>query len=282
MPLGMGGHIQAVELEGTVYVGGGYTGLYDDDCIVMAYDTRSSKWHSLPPHSAINFSMTAVDNKLVLGGGYFGGAMYSREVRVWHPRDRKWTEPFPAMPKGRSRSSSTCYKHWLVIAGGYTSGKPVDTVMILNIDTKQWSNGPSTPVSWYDMKSAVIKGTWYLMGGWSGEDCDAYSVSLEALVKKPPSRSFSIWQKLTPLMSKRSCPLNMRGSLLAVGGRSKDNEQTSSIMRYAPETINWVPAGELPRTLYNCTCITVAEKMYVFGGDIGSKYLKTMHYLQII
>ena len=276
MPLAMGYYIQAVEIEGTVFVGGGYTGSVDDDHIVMAYDTRSNQWHSLPPCSVAYFSLAVVDDKIVLVGGYCSGT-YSRDLGVWQTNDRKWTQPFSPMPTARCSASSTCYKHWLVVAGGNKDLQSIETVEILDVATNQWSTGSSIPTPWGNMKSIVIENTWYLMGGDCGSLCDVYSVSLEAIVTVQPSIA-SIWQELSPLSSKFSCPLNIGGLLLAVGGRDKENTQTSAIMCYVPDTSTWVPAGELPQPLYNCTCISVADKIYAFGGSTGSQYLKDMYY----
>ena len=279
MPLGMSRYIQAVEIEGTVYVGGGDSISSCDDCIVMAYDTRSSQWDSLPPYCSRNFSMTVINNKLVLVGGYCSGIIYSRELGVWQTNDRHWTQPFPPMPTARSSASSTSYKHWLVVACGYKDYlRPVDTIEILDVTTKQWSTGLSTPTPWKKMKSVVIENTWYLMGSTCKSDYDVYSASLEVIVTIQTPRSSSIWQKHTSLNSKYSCPLSIGGSLLAVGGLNVDDEQTPAIMRYIPETSNWVPAGQLPWSLYHCTCILAADNIYVFGGSTGSQYLKDMYY----
>ena len=278
MPFTMGGNIQALEIEGTVYVGGGTTlSSSHDGHIMMAYDTRSNQWYSLPRYSARYFSMTVVNSKLVLVGGNCSGT-YSRQLGVWQTNDRHWMQPFPPMPTARSRASSTCCKHWLVVAGGYKDYRSIDTVEVLDVNTNQWSTGPSTPTPWDEMKSVVIENTWYLMGGSCISDCDVYSASLETIVTMRPSRSSRIWQKLTPLNSKFSCPLNIEGSLLAVGGLKKNNEETAAIMRYIPETSTWVTARELPQALHECTCISVADKIYLFGGTIKYRYLKDMYY----
>ena len=277
MPSATSTFLQVVEVEGTVFVGGGYTGSYDDDHIVMAYNMRSSQWHCLPPCSVRYFSMAVVSNQVVIVGGFGSMGTYSRELGVWQTNDRQWAQPFPPMPTARSRSSSTCYKHWLVVAGGYSNGKRLDDVEILDVDSNQWFTGQSTPTPWYDMKSTVMGDTWYFMGGFSGNSHDVYSASLDAVITKPLPKSLSIWQKITPLESVHSCPLYVGGSLLAVGGR-KDFKPTSAIMRYEPRTATWIPAGDLPQTLYNCTCIVVSDNMYVLGGYNGSTIVKAMHY----
>ena len=80
MPLTLAGYIQTVEVDGTVYVGGGQSETHDH--IVMAYNTRSSKWHYLPSYSTGYFSMAVVDHRLVLVGGFCKTDHYSRELGV--------------------------------------------------------------------------------------------------------------------------------------------------------------------------------------------------------
>ena len=268
MPFTMSYYIQSVEVEGAVYVGGGDAVKDEDSYTVMAYDMQSHKWHTLPPYSARNFAMTTINNKLILVGGYrdYDGAEVD-QLGVWKTDSNQWTRPFPAMPTPRYSPSATSYKHWLVVAGGKRKGS-LSTVEVLDIDSKQWSTAPSTPIPWYRMKSTIIGNTWYLMGGTQiGIDtADVYSVSLEALVSHSASDSSKIWNKIAPLNCERSSPLSLEGSLLALGGRDLKKRCVSTIQRYVPETNTWVPAGELPHPLRNCTCSMTAGRLHVFGG----------------
>ena len=119
MPFAMYDYIQSVEVEGTVYVGGGLATKTNDMDIVMAYDTQSCKWHTLPPYSAIRFAMTTINNNLVIVGG--SGRNNLDEVDqlgVWQTDSNQWTRPFPPMPTPCHSPSATSYNHWLVVAGG--------------------------------------------------------------------------------------------------------------------------------------------------------------------
>ena len=61
MPYRMGGYVQSVVVEGTVYVGGGGAGfLSDNGHIVMTYDISTEKWATLPPYKEWGFAMTAI------------------------------------------------------------------------------------------------------------------------------------------------------------------------------------------------------------------------------
>ena len=270
MPFSMSNYIQSVEVDGTMYVGGGYATKDKDGYIVMAYDMQSCKWRTLPPYSARNFSMTAIHNKLILVGGCHDDTVVD-QIGVWKTDSKQWTHPFPPMPTPRSSPSATSYKHWLVVAGGSRKGS-LSTVEVLDIDNKQWSTALSTPITWLDMKSSIIGDTWYLMGGGHGifiNTTDAYSVSLEALVSNAHSASDSskIWNKIAPINCDLSSPISLGGSLLALGGWDiKKKCPVSTIQRYVPETNTWVLTGELPHPLYGCNCSMVAGRLNVFGG----------------
>ena len=261
MPFSMCYYIQSVKVVGTVYVGGG-DATKKNEGTVMAY---SGKWHTLPPYSARNFAMTTINNKLILVGGNHDGSEVN-QLGVWKTDSNQWTCPFPPMPTPRFSPSATSYKHWLVVAGGYREGS-LSTVEVLDIENKQWFTAPSTPISWYSMKSTIIGDTWYLMGGRQDvtDITDVYSVSLEALVSHSASDSFKIWNIIAPLNCTLSSPLSLGGSLLALGGDIEKCPQFT-IQRYVPEINTWEPAGKLLDQLYGCTCIHDEGKLHVFGG----------------
>ena len=285
MPFSTSACIQSVEVDGTVYVGGGYTDKDEDGYIVMAYDTQSCKWHTLPPYYAKWFAMTTIKNKLILVGGHreYDDTVVD-QLGVWKTDSNQWTRPFPAMPTPRQSPSATSYKHWLVVAGGIKDDY-LSTVEVLDIDNKLWSTTPSTPILCHIMKSTIIGDTWYLMGGTQvyTDTTDVYSVSLGTLVSNSASYSSKIWNKIAPLNSDCSSPLSLGGSLFALGGRDlKKRCYASTIQRYVPETNTWVPAGELPCPLHSHTCIIVAGRLHVFGGYSSNKKLASYYFCDIL
>ncbi len=281
MPVAMSVYIQSVEINDTVYVGGGYTGRDEDKYIVMAYNTLSCQWHTLPLYSTRLFAVTIINNKLVVVGGSNRDGSDSNELGEWQPDSNQWTHPFPTLPTPRCVPSATSYKHWLVVAGGYHGVRLQACVEVLDVPNKQWSTGPSTPSPLIKMKSTTIGDTWYLMGGeceklWQSSP-DVYSVSLEALVSHSSSHSSNIWNKLPPLNCTQSCPLNIGGSLLAVGGVDMKSEKSvSTIQHYVRETNTWFQAGQLPHAVRYCTCIMTSDKVHVIGGSDGNSRLKKL------
>ncbi len=177
--------------------------------------------------------------------------------------------------------SATSYKLWLVVAGGQHGIRLQASVEVLDVSNMHWSTGPSTPTPWSSMQSTTIGNTWYLMGieyeGLWQVSPGVYSVSLEALVSHSSSDSSNIWNKLPPLNCTNSCPLNIGGSLLAVGGEDmKSKKLVSTIQRYVPETNTWVQAGQLPHAVDDCTCIMTSGNIHVMGGHDGKTRLKEL------
>ncbi len=229
MPVAMSSYIQSVEINDTVYVGGGRTDRDEDAHIVMTYNTQSCQWHTLPPYSTGSFAMTTINNKLVVVGGRNRKESDSSELGEWQPDSNQWTHPFPPMSTPRCVPSATSYKHRLVVAGGCHGVCLHASVEVLDVSNMHWSTGPSTPTPWRQMKSTTIGDTWYLMGGrceklWQSSP-DIYSVSLEALVSHSSSDSSNIWNKLPSLNRTHSCPLNIGGSLLSVVGTRRVRSQ---------------------------------------------------------
>ena len=282
MPFGMSGYVQSVVVEGTVYVGGGYAGPdSNNDYIVMAYDISTGKWATLPPYRACDFAMTAINNQLVLVGGY-EHANRIKVLGVWDADKKQWTHPYPEMHTSRLNYSVVVYKEWLVVAGGWEPGARVSSVEVMNTNSKQWYAGPQTPKPWSSMGTAVVGDTCYFMGGIiSGDSTDkVYTVSLSALTsgltsKEPRKNKSPMWSEISELQLTRSTPLSISGSLLAVGG-NKDCKAVTAIHLYQPGTGEWVKVGDLPTPRRDCICIKITDKeMLVAAGHDGEITLKS-------
>ena len=237
----------SVVIQGTVYVGGGWVYVDKDPSTVMEYNTHSRKWDKLPPYRACLFTMTAINNQLVLVGGKECDIKI-KALGVWRADSKKWTHPYPDMPTARSGCSAVGYNEWLIVTGGRTGGHVISSVDVMNTDSKQWYAGPPLPMAWVYMNTATVGDTCYFMGGCTAQDVSTivtattvvYSVSLpHLLVQLGSHRSgegdTQIWKKISGLQTSRSTPLSIRGSLFAVGGR-KDGGTVSTIHLYQPAT----------------------------------------------
>ena len=276
MPFGMT-YIQSVQVQGTLYAGGGLADDDDNSYIVMTYDINAGKWATLPPYNTCHFAMTAIDDHLVLVGGKGHDGVRSKVLDVWSEDGNKWTHPYPDMTIPRSHCSAVVDKQYLVVAG---AGGRLSSVEVMNTDTKQWYAGPPTPIVWTSMKTAVVSNTCYFMGGNTNK---VYSVSLPALVSQLNSDSSAknaqIWKKLPQLPDKGAAPLSISGSLLAVGGADKGDSSTA-LHLYQPDAGQWVKVADMPAPHFTPTCIMITNNELLVAGGYCKGRLETMHIAQ--
>ena len=280
----MSHYIQSVQVQGTLYVGGG-AAAGDNKYIVMTYDISAGKWATLPPYSTCYFAMTAIDNHLVLVGGEGRGGNYSKVLGVWSEDSKKWTHPYPDMITPRFACSAVVYNQYLAVAGGKRDGVRLSSVEVMNTDTKQWYAGPPTPIAWTEMKTAIVGDTCYFMGGWIEDIAtnNVYSVSLPALVSQLNSDSSAkdtqTWKELPQLPVTGATPLSISGSLLAVGGEDKDSKVVSALHFYQPDAGQWVKVADMPTPRHTPTCIMIRDKELLVAGGWDKGYLATMDIL---
>ena len=288
MPFRMAGYVQSVVVQGRAYVGGGYDVLgSDDNNTVMEYDINSGKWAKLVPYTVRDFAMTAINNQLVLVGGWPRGNGHSSVLGVWS--DEKWTYPYQDMPTARSWCSAVVYNEWLIVAGGWGDDKGcVSHVEVMNTGSKQWSRSVAPPTPWSSTRIAIVGDTCYCLGGTTGQSIattEVYSASLPDLTSqlcsfnsKEKGNKHQIWKEIPGLQTTRSAPLSIRGSLLAVGGRDENEKAVTAIHLYQPDTGEWVKVGDLPTPRYDCTCAMITDReMIVVGGidDDGSSLCRS-------
>ena len=293
MPLRMGGYLQSVVVQRTMYVGGGSSNFSANDYIVMEYDIDSGKWDKLARYTTRWFAMTAINNQLVLIGGTQSDHSDSRLLGLWRTDSKKWIHPYPDMPTACDSPSVVTYKEWMVVVGGRSGiSNYLSSFNVMNTTSKQWhtvSTAPA-PIAMTYMWTAVVGDICYFMGGCvdNGRVTDVvYSVSLPALISQVNSKGekdLQIWKGISGLGLCRSTPLSIGGSLLALGGQDmKDERPVTAIHHYRPETGEWVKVGDLPSPRYDCTCarITDGEILVAGGSKIKKEYLKTTELVRL-
>lgn len=280
MPVAMAGPVQAVLIQGKVYVGGGSTAISGHyDCIVMKYDTDSEEWETLPLYKASHFGMTALNDQLVLIGGNEEGGI-TKILGVWS--GSAWAHPLPPMPTARYSCSAISYDKWLIVAGGCNEYfDAVSSVEILNTTTNQWYAALSTPVPWADMRTTIICDTCYFMGGFVDglPTTSVYSVSVQALLhtkSNASSQAEHIWHELPPLTKTASFPFSFDGSLLAAGGVDEDDDEAvKDIHLYLPNCSEWIKVGDLLSPCYDSACTMISNRELFISG--GSSHPDVLH-----
>ena len=289
MPIEMGTSVQSVVIGQSVYVGGGDAGNDRDRCTVMKLDFQRDEWTKLPQYSAMYFAMSLSANQLVLIGGC-DPVTVKRTNQIGVFTSGRWTHPYPPMNTARHSSTAVSCNKYIIVAGGYADQGRTSSVEMLDVALLRWYTAESLPNPRTSVKSILTGNTLYLMGGSDHTSLPTkvvHKVDLNELITKAVSKQATptLWQVISDTPLKHSAPLNVGGSLLAVGGRDDRYIPSSSgsIHLYQPDTRRWVEVGDLPTARYNCTCsVLPSGEVIVAGGKTGpSRLISTIDYLFI-
>ena len=190
----------------------------------------------------------------------------------------QWRETLPPMRTKRQHASAVEFAGNILVAGGKDDkGRYTNIVEVYN--GHHWAKAQCLPKACYDMKSTVLNGHWYLMGGerqgWrQGEE--VYYASLDSLVAscQPSEKPLpSVWKRLPHVPHGESSTAVFGNRLITVGGYPSS---TSSIHAYSPHTQSWVHVGDMPVILHStCTAVLPTGELMVIGRfNVSSRELR--------
>ena len=281
MPFGMHYNPQAIVLKGKVYLGGGKS---ERSKQVLVYEPKQELWAFLPPYKYELFSMTIVDNQLVLVGGEDGGTLRKTNLLgVWNKSLCAWTHPFSPMLNARSSPTVVTYENkWLITIGGRGEEGELFTVEVMDISSDVWYSAPSLSIPAERMSAAVIKNTMIVFGGSSGSKNSkkVFMVNMDdliwqAITQKNNAPAQSPWQALPDTPFSQSTAVLFNGVLLAVGGQG-----ATSFHFYHPESRSWVKAGDLPTERVQCASTVLPNgEVLLAGGENTHKTVEMLTFL---
>ena len=254
---------QAVWLGNKLYVGGGVTsGSIREFARLYIYTPTTDTWGKINT-PVYQFALITYHSQLVLVGGreYVGeGRDDPVTNRLWTLTGHdQWRETLPPMTTKRRCSSAVGFADNIVVAG--ENNDKGENIEVYN--GHHWTKARCLPEPSYDMKSTVLSGYWYLMGGW-GQGKEVYYASLDSLVAscQPSEKPLpSAWKRLPGVPHERSSTAVFGNRLIAVGGVN------SSIHAYSPLTQSWVHVGDMPVELWTtCTAVLPTGELMVIGG----------------
>ena len=293
LPFNMTDYPQAVVINGLVYVGGKIASR-DTDRIVMVYNSELDIWSTLPPDECVLFGMAAINNQLVLIGGYNCVPPLERitgQLRVW---DGAWKETFAPMPTARCSPSAITYVKWLVAVGGRLEAleAKLSNVEVLDFTLNQWYCCAPLPQPCSSISlTASVGNMCYALGGFTTNhegSIKAFSVCLDYLISQaislnsPPAITTapptpSPWHSLPDTPLAYSTAVCIDGALFAIGGAQGPSFQTeASIYLYRPSRKTWVQLRDvLPHRRERCTCVALTDrKILIAGGGYRSRAVR--------
>lgn len=271
-------YAQAIWMNVTrkLYVGAMLTtGTRRDHAKLYIFDPASNSWDELDT-PVYYFAMTIYNNDLVI----VNGRQYINDEKSGPLTDKvlsfnaaQWQQVYgvPAMNTRRCATSTVSHGHYLIVAGGYIDSGMSDIVEVFN--GREWVFVSSLPGCGVEMKSVVLDGKWFLVGG-REQGSNAYCATFESLISEALHQSKGkVWRKLPQLPYERSSPAVFGQRLIAVGGINKwpgHPVSTTAINAYCPVTKSWIHVGNLCKRLHSsCATVLPSGELMVIGGMDG-------------
>jgi N-acetylneuraminic acid mutarotase len=262
------------ELNGMIYVMGGYGGDRKNSDIVQVYDSRTDSWANGPSlPMPIHHAMPAVvDGRLFLIGGEVGGtgtpndpSTFADTVFELDPAAGAWLLRAP-LPLPRSAGAVGIIDGKAYVAGGRPPHGHEFAAYDPAADT--WTVLPDLPTQRNHLAAGVIDGKLYVVGGRFGGGVGSEMTPIVE-VYDPATNG---WQTGTPLPEPRAGLTGtvVNGCIYAIGGEGNDADPRGIFELnevYNPRADAWARLAPLPLPIHGLNGVPVLNgDLYVAGG----------------
>jgi hypothetical protein len=154
-----------VELDGKIYVMGGYPSSRVTQRTVQVYDVAENRWqYTTPLPIPLNHQMAAAVNGriYVIGGQTDAGNAYTNTVFEYNPVTTNWTMK-ASMPTSRSAGAAAVIGNLIYVAGARSS--PGQDFAVYDVSNNQWTTLPNLPTGRNHLAAGAINGKVYVVGG---------------------------------------------------------------------------------------------------------------------
>ena len=311
-PLAMCRWSDAVVSGTTVYFKNGYSPE------VHGYDSIDDVWFQLVDCRYQDCSLVIVNNLLTAVGGWNSNQIFSllgesptdsSSSLIHHVDDdtMHWAELFPPMLTKRHWTTNICTDTFLIVAGGdgpAEEEKSLTTVEVMDINTLQWSTAADLPNGVKMASITLCHDRLYLLGGKNRDGKSSTMIlkcSLKSLLQscRPQSTlgasdddeedSAGIWSTTAWLVLMDSAFVSVGGQLLAVGGRSLEDDGESdsystAVNLYHPEIDSWEVISHMSVGRSSCFAATLPDNqiMVVGGIMINDFCTKTVKFATVV
>ena len=242
---------------------------------VYQYHSDTQQWSTLPNLPYTSSSLVMADSKLTSVGGILSGEVTDSLLSLTgEGRGDKWSQYFPPMTTKRYLTAATCHGRSIIVAGGNNNEGRLNTVEVLNMDTRLWSVASSLPHPIFWATTSICGVRLYLLGGKEypgGETRSVLTCSISELLHscQTPSKS-TIWQPIANAPHGGSSCTTLCGQLVAVGGYDKAMEGTTSIFVYNKSINSWLAKEAMVIPRYKALVASLHDNtMLVIGGCLG-------------
>lgn len=252
---------------------------------VYCYHPRR-KWSTLPETVCESFSLAVVDGFLVTVGGYDGD--YSRRLYTYDPHNRSWNDKLPGMLTARREPITLSTPQYLIVAGGFSGVRSLDTIEVMTITDKQWTTCPSPLPHLVSGGTMALCDNQLYLAPITVDSVNAQQMLLTCpfsdLLKPPKKKLFGRypghWQRTKDVPSAFSSIVSFDGRLLAIGGKSSQNPPTytvSNVWEFVQGSGTWKAASRMNIGRWTAIVAPLSrDRLIVVGGQANWKKLNSV------
>ena len=252
----------AVWLNGLVYVGGGYESGRKESYTINCYVPVTNSWR-LPINSPYCFfTMTTVNNKLVIAGGE-KGVKKTNQILTF---DAAQLKVYTKMITARSHATAAGHKGMLIITGGRDDkNKRLSTTELFDSKNGQWYTCSGIPQPHSSLKSVIVDNVLYLLGG-SNKDGKLSTAVFTTPLDNLSSHKLK-WNTHQDTPGCLSAPVSINGKQLLIVGGYKGYTRTADIYKFNTVSHSWEAIGKIPSVRDSSAAVnTDGSRVIVIGG----------------
>jgi N-acetylneuraminic acid mutarotase len=239
------------ELDGKIYVIGGYPASRITVNTVQVYDSASDTWQLTSPLLlGVNHSMPAVANGriYVIGGQTDAGSAYVNTVQEFNPATTNWIYK-ATMPTARSAGAAAVVGDLIYVAGGRSAATAQDFA-VYNASSNTWQTLPDLPTGRNHLAACAIDGRIFVVGGRLGGGFTSAMTNLLE-VFDPATTS---WTTRAPMPTTRGGinGIAANGHFFVFGGEGP-NGVFDEMEMYVPGQDRWYALEPLPTAVHGVT-----------------------------
>jgi N-acetylneuraminic acid mutarotase len=253
------------ELNGKIYVLGGYPASRQTVRTVQVYDIATDRWTLGPqlPQPNNHGMAAAVNGKIYLIGGQLTADEegYVQTVYELDPAGTAWVEK-AQMPTARSGGVAVVHAGKIYVAGGRLPRG--SDFAVYDPSANSWEVLPDLPTQRNHITGAAINGRIHIVGGRLGNGLSPLKTDAHE-VFNPVTRT---WSTAAPMMSGRSGINGVvaRGCFHVWGGE-KPEGMTPQHEYYDPRTDRWASLPDMPIPIHGVVgSAFVGGVIWVTGG----------------
>jgi hypothetical protein len=252
----------AVELDGVIYVPGGFSGPVGTDDL-EGYRVDLDRWTRLAsmPAGRHHLMAAAHDGKLyVFGGSVAVGWSASASVWRYDPARDAWEE-LDDMPEPRMSGAAVTIGDTIYVVGGVGGG---DGLLAFDPNRGSWRTHPGPAQPREHTAAVAYRGELWLIGGrWSG---DGELRSVEIFDPAAPD-----WREGPALsVARGGFAAEVVGDRIVVAGGEviqTGREALASVEVYDPAVGSWVPGPDLAVAVHGVDAAVSGGRYFLLGGS---------------